>query len=92
MEIVANFSGVGIDEDVENRIAISPNPAKDLVNIECENMKGIKLYTMDGKIARTYELNTGAITLDMNGISKGIYVLRIETNAGVVINRKIVKE
>ena len=92
MEIVANFSGVGIDEDIENKIAISPNPAKDLVNIECENMKGIMLYTMDGRVARTYKLNTDAFTLDMTGMSKGIYVLRIETNAGVVINRKIVKE
>lgn len=92
VELVAHFSGVGIDEDVENKIAISPNPAKDHVNIECENMKSIKLYTMDGKIARTYELNTDAVTLDLTDISKGVYVLRIETREGVIIKRKIIKE
>ena len=92
MVIVANFSGVGVDEDVENRITISPNPAKDFVNIECENMKGITLFTMDGRVSKTYKLNVDAFILDMTGLSQGIYILRIETNAGAVINRKIIKE
>ncbi|MBR5911766.1 MAG: leucine-rich repeat domain-containing protein [Bacteroidales bacterium] len=92
MEIVANFSGVGIDEDNENKIAVSPNPAKSLVNIECEDMKGITLYTMDGRVLRNYDgLDTNVFVLDMLGLSKGVYVLRIETSEGT-INRKIIKE
>ena len=93
MEIVANFSGVGLDEDNENKIAVSPNPTKNFVNIECENMKGITLYTMEGRVLRNYDgLNTNVYALDMLGLSKGIYVLRIETSDGTIINRKIIKE
>ena len=93
IELVAHFSGMGIEDETSQLASVSPNPAKSLVNIECENMKGITLCTMDGRVLRNYnELNTNVYTLDMLGLSKGIYVLRIETSEGTIINRKIIKE
>lgn len=92
VELVANFYGTGVGEETEQKVTISPNPAKDMVNIECENMKGITLCALDGRIIRTYESNTNTVTLDLASLSKGVYILRIETREGIFINKKIIKE
>lgn len=93
IELEAHFSGTGIEEETSQLASVQPNPTKDFVNIECENMKGITLYTMEGRVLRNYDgLNTNVYALDMLGLSKGIYVLRIETSDGTIINRKIIKE
>ena len=93
IELVANFQGTGVDEAAEQRVSVSPNPTKNMVNIECENMKGIAVYTIDGRMAKTYDgLNADVFTLDMSDVPPGIYVLRVETREGTVINRKIIKK
>lgn len=93
MELVAYFKGTGVDEETVQKITISPNPTKNTVNIECENMKGVAVYALDGRIVKAYgELNANAFTLDMSGLSQGIYILRVETQDGAVVNRKVIKE
>ena len=93
IELVGNFEGTGVDEAAEQRVSVSPNPTKNTVNIECENMKGVAVYTIDGRMAKTYDgLNANAFTLDMSDVPQGIYILRVETREGTVINRKIIKE
>lgn len=92
VKLVAHFSGMGVDEEFAQSITIAPNPTQSIVNIECESMRNITLCTLDGRVTRTCEVNDDACTLDMTGMSKGIYVLRVETNDSAVINRKIIKE
>jgi len=92
MELVANFYGTGVDEETEQKVTLSPNPTKNHVNIECDNMKGVTLCTLEGRIARTYESDGETFTMDMTSLPHGIYILRIETKEGVVVNKKIIKE
>lgn len=93
IELVGNFQGTGVDEAAEQRVSVSPNPTKNTVNIGCENMKGVSVYTLDGRMAKTYDgLNANAFTLDMSDVPQGIYILRVETREGAVVNRRIVKE
>ena len=92
IELVANFYGTGVDEETTQTITVSPNPTQNYVNIECENMRNITLCSLDGRVSRKCEVNGDTFTLDMTGLSKGIYILRIQTQNGLVVNRKIVKE
>lgn len=93
IELVANFQGTGVGEASEQRVSVSPNPTKDLVVVECENLKGISVYTLDGRMTKTNNgLNADVFTLDMSDVPQGIYVLRVETREGTVINRKIIKK
>lgn len=93
IELVANFYGTGVNEETEQKVTVSPNPTKGFVNIECENMKDIAICSLDGRVVKTYsELNTNAFTLDMTGLSKGIYILHIKLMNETIINKKIIKE
>ena len=93
VELVANFYGTGIDEEIAQRIIISPNPTQGVVNIECENMKDVAIYAMDGRAVKTCtEVNSNVFALDMSDLAKGVYILRIVTQDGLVVNRKIIKE
>lgn len=93
VELVANFYGTGIDEEIAQKIIISPNPTKGVVNIGCENMKDVVVYAMDGRAEKTYaEVNSNIFALDMSDLAKGVYVLRVVMQDGLAVNKKIIKE
>ena len=93
VELVANFYGTGVDEELERQILVSPNPTKGEVIVEGVIMKSMVVFTMDGRVSRVYEgLNTDAVSLDFKDLPQGVYMLRITTQNGAVINKKIIKE
>lgn len=93
VELVANFYGTGIDEEIAQKIIISPNPTKGVVNIGCENMKDVVVYAMDGRAVKTCaEVNSNIFALDMSDLAKGVYVLRVVMQDGLAVNKKIIKE
>jgi Leucine-rich repeat (LRR) protein len=82
-------SSVGINQlrDITNGISIYPNPAKDFVSITSNHSKIVSITLLDvlGKIiiapssARIAESN-GSMKLSLQGITSGLYILRINTN------------
>lgn len=72
-------------------IKIYPNPTNNYVTIDgisSEEIKTITVFDVNGK--RVYAvLNNNQ--MDISGLSTGIYMLKIETNEGTVLNDKIVK-
>lgn len=84
------------DLDTENKISILPNPAKDAINIELNDL-GFKKYKLEilssnGKILRTEdELTTNLVKLNVSSLSTGFYFIRIVSEKGTVI-KKFVKQ
>ncbi|MEI6822987.1 MAG: GEVED domain-containing protein [Bacteroidota bacterium] len=91
---------MGINENTANgSINISPNPAHDKLNINCNNIKngktiftiynveGIKLFNEETIITTDNYINT----INVNKFKSGIYFLRIE-NGNNIFNRKIIIE
>lgn len=79
---------------------IFPNPSSDVVYID-SNINDLKkdkqsiiigeLYDMMGKLSRKVEIVNDSGVLDVKGLTKGIYLLRIDNN-GTFENHKIVVE
>ena len=91
IEIMANFSGMGIEEESVQRVLVSPNPAKERVNVICKEMRNLSLFSSDGRMAKTINaIDANEMEIDMSGLAKGLYMLRIETQNGKTINRKII--
>lgn len=80
-----------VNENQALAVSIFPNPATVFVNINCENMTNIDIFTMDGKLANRIVAQSDEIQVDMNMLPVGTYFFRIETKEGF-ITRKIVKK
>ncbi|MDD3692187.1 MAG: T9SS type A sorting domain-containing protein [Bacteroidales bacterium] len=83
-----------IDNSVKNNIIVIPNPANDLISINCENyvIKNISLYDMYGKKILSMELDTYSYDMNISNISKGFYFLRCQMQDGKSITKKIIKK
>jgi hypothetical protein len=81
----------GIDEGPSDAatFSLSPNPAKDYCGITGldEAIKNIQLIDLAGKVKKTFEGNQHGFYV--NGLVKGLYLVRITMGSGSVITRKL---
>ncbi len=77
-------------------LRLFPNPAKDVVNIECkEGIKEVKIIDCLGREISHFVRNDGNIhhlSLNIHHYPKGLYVVQVITKKGEVFNEKLVVE
>lgn len=86
---------VGIDplsvteNNIDNNFKISPNPATDNFTIEMEKeVKSVEIYSLQGHKVMT----ASSKEINVSNLSKGIYLVRIESsNDGVATQKLIIK-
>ncbi|OYU83355.1 MAG: hypothetical protein CFE24_11665 [Flavobacterium sp. BFFFF2] len=85
-DAVANFSPCSsslANDDVEESIAfVFPNPSSDLVNIEVGKMDSLISFELCNLQGGCLQKGT-AHSIDVSAYSKGVYLLRIATTAGI---------
>ncbi len=89
-----NFVGLQeVKTDVTN-IKLFPNPATDKLSVDLAGLSGkvtIEMYDMTGKLVATFVHNGGAkVDLDMTGITKGLYQVKIQSG-DVISTQRISK-
>ena len=75
----------------EINIAVSPNPASDVLNIqmsENENYK-IELLTVDGQLIFQSKINSTVGEIQLNSYNPGMYLLRVSSDEGSTVKRVI---
>lgn len=84
-------SVLGIPDNIQNnRVVCYPNPANDYVMIKSEEeIRLITLYNSMGIIVKTINNPGLSYKLDLNGISSGIYLIRIDLNKSVFLKKII---
>ena len=98
----SNFTGVGrVDalaavnavptydgiHEQNNAVAIFPNPSNGRFTIQCEGMRQIEIYSLDGKRVLSQSANGSECTIE--GLEHGAYLVRIVTGQECFV-RKIV--
>ncbi|MEZ4925721.1 MAG: T9SS-dependent M36 family metallopeptidase [Saprospiraceae bacterium] len=79
-------------------VAISPNPAFESARIaisgeENSKIRRIGLYSADGRRVRAYSLDqsvNSVFTLDLRGLSSGIYYVKVEAESGTEVEKLII--
>ncbi len=81
----------GIEDVYSKTLVIAPNPAHNLITISDNTYKlsGTTLYNTNGQLIMN-ELNT-AQQLNLTGLAKGMYYLKISYENGDFVFRKIIK-
>jgi hypothetical protein len=70
---------------------IYPNPAQETVNIVTSGKAIIEILDIDGQLVKRIDDHNSTSTVNVADFSKGIYVIRIKTEHGVV-TKKFIKD
>ncbi|TXG38602.1 T9SS type A sorting domain-containing protein [Seonamhaeicola maritimus] len=91
-EVNVDFAALSNEDFIASNFKIYPNPAKDIVTIESNNIEvsSIKIYDILGKQVFAQK-GLASKELNISHLNSGIYVLRIDTFEGA-LNKKIVVE
>jgi hypothetical protein len=82
----------GINELFKNQgIKLYPNPSNGIITIEGEQIKSIKIVDLNGKTIRQFSIIDKKKTIDLHSCSKGIYILKVETDNGIFDGEIILK-
>lgn len=80
----------GISE-VENNIAIFPNPASDIVEISAtQNITRIEVVSAAGQIMHETEVNEESVSINVKNLPSGTYFVRIFSNSNVIVKKLVV--
>ena len=73
-------------------VSLAPNPVSDMLKINSSigEIYSIKLYSINGKLYKTYKFEQKQVELDVTNFKKGIYLLQIQTNSDLFY-KKIIK-
>lgn len=80
----------GVEDVAKNTIKVYPNPAIDNVTVTSEiEMTNIEVRDLSGKLIFTQTLNNTHFTLDIEKLSKGVYLVETTTVNGKAANRVV---
>ena len=82
--IHVQFSGLGVDNHTSLDLKVYPNPAKESLIVEGENMKRIAVFNLLGVQMASQEVNDSHTSLNIDSLTKGTYILKVEYADGTV--------
>ena len=76
----------GIDNYLSNSIALYPNPANDVINVQCtmNNVQGVEVIDVYGKVINTINVTDNPTRINVSGLASGMYFVRVTTEEGTV--------
>ena len=79
------------DKVLNDAVSVYPNPANSRLNINLSdfniNIKNVKLIDVTGKVIYN---NNNVETINVKNFSKGLYILKIQSNEGGIFSKKVV--
>ena len=85
-ELHVYYSPTGVDEN-EAQVKVYPNPTQGVLRIEAEGMTQISIYNTLGQCVLQKEMTEDQTVIDLHDAASGLYLLRVETQTGVVLRR-----
>jgi len=88
--ITAMTTNVGVEEHLMNSIVLFPNPAKEVVNVQCTMYNAqwsgadVEVFDVYGKLLQTVRMSSETTQINISGMADGMYFVRVTTDQGVV--------
>lgn len=83
------FSNLAVGENAQRNVRLYPNPTSGLVTVEVEALNSLGLYNLQGQCLMQKSAENGKATLDMNSLQNGIYMIKVETRNGSMMQRVV---
>jgi len=88
---LSELTGLEKVNNTKNNISIFPNPALNNITIESPQKSTIEILNIQGQMILQQPLQQGKTGIDVSGLAKGVYILRLKSNDKTAVTR-IVKE
>ena len=84
--ITPQTTNVGIENHLLNSIKLYPNPANDVVNVQCTmyNVQSVEVIDVYGKVIKTMNVTENPTRINVSGLANGMYFVRVTTEEGTV--------
>ena len=87
--LTATATNSGIENWLENSVALFPNPANEVVNVQCTMNNApldgeLHLFDVYGKLLQIVPITAETTQINVSGLANGIYFVRVTTEAGSV--------
>ncbi len=91
--VLTPVKSVKFDNNTQSDVSLFPNPAKEMVTIECKDMKDITILDYLGKVVINQKgVNQQQYNINVKGLSKGTYLVQVKTIKGEVKTEKLIVE
>ena len=87
--LVTATTTVGIDSWLENSVTLYPNPAREVVNVQC-TMNNVQLtgelsvFDVYGKLLQIVPITSEITQINVSSLANGMYFVRVTTEEGSV--------
>ena len=85
------LSNLAIGEANPVCVDVHPNPATESCTVNCQGMQSIRVVNSLGQTVRTVAVSGDRATLDLQGLTRGVYILRIATDRGNAASKLLVR-
>jgi hypothetical protein len=83
-------SQLSIVENISNSLDIYPNPSRGIINIKTNNnIISVSIYNMSGELVKKEHFYDNSGSLDLENLTKGMYILRVENSSKYFISKRI---
>ena len=85
--ITPQTTNVGIEDYLRNSVVLFPNPAKEVINVQCTmyNVQSVEVIDVFGKVITTMDAyNASLLSINVSGLASGMYFVRVTTEDGTV--------
>lgn len=81
------------EQEVEesSQLKIYPNPTKGELNIRSKaRLQWMQLYSSTGRLVTDRRINQSELQIDLNGLDKGVYFIRLQSEDGKWLSEKLI--
>lgn len=84
----------GVQDKTAYDVQVYPNPATDkLTLVSPVEVLGMQLYDVAGRsVLEQVNLQPGSNTIDLSGLSKGLYILRVQMSDGILVKKILIEK
>ncbi|MEZ5147011.1 MAG: T9SS type A sorting domain-containing protein [Bacteroidales bacterium] len=91
-EVMVDVVISGFQDELERKTALYPNPVSDLLNVSSEfRIKSLLIFNSTGEVAYRQIVDAYSYRMNLTDLATGLYVVKIETDEGIISKRVLVK-
>lgn len=78
-----------VDEMTNETNKVYPNPVKDVLTIEGENVQQVDIFNAMGQLVKSVNCNDNIVNVNVNDLQNGMYIVNVIDNNGTVSTSKV---
>ncbi len=78
-----------VEEMTNETYKVYPNPVKDVLTIEGENIEQVNVYNTMGQLVKSVNSNDNTVNVNVNDLQNGMYIVNVIDANGVISSKKV---